>query len=285
MINFSDKIISTDSNVFPVTSRGMCYGDMLYETLRVVNSKILFLEDHYLRLMASMRIARMDIPMCFTISFFEEQLLKTIKANDLQNKTLELRFTVFRTKGDLILPKSHKIEYVVFCKKSNSMENYQLSKKKYEVDIYKDYEISTTLLSTLKQTNQLWRVLGSIYADDNELENCLLLNTRKHLLGVLDGNIFIVQGNTLITPPISEGAINGILRKNLIRILKNSKEFEIKELPITSFMINEIDELFITNVRKGIVPITKYRRKTYKTNTSIILLMLLNDFVRKRFLE
>lgn len=71
-------------------NRGFLYGDAIFETLKVVNFQVLFLEDHYLRLMASMRICRMEIPMNFTLEFFEEEILKTIKAENLPEKSFRL---------------------------------------------------------------------------------------------------------------------------------------------------------------------------------------------------
>jgi branched-chain amino acid aminotransferase len=70
MINFNGNIVSVENNSL-YTNRGFLYGDAVFETLKIVDKKILFWEDHYFRLMASMRIIRMEIPMHFTLEFFE----------------------------------------------------------------------------------------------------------------------------------------------------------------------------------------------------------------------
>ena len=59
--------------------RGFLFGDSVFETIRTLNNKVLFLEDHYFRLMASMRICRMEIPMQFTMEYFESQILNLIQ--------------------------------------------------------------------------------------------------------------------------------------------------------------------------------------------------------------
>ena len=69
MINFNGAIVSGDSNLL-THNRSFLYGDAVFETVKIVNSKILFLEDHYFRLMSSMRIVRMEIPMNYTMEFF-----------------------------------------------------------------------------------------------------------------------------------------------------------------------------------------------------------------------
>jgi branched-chain amino acid aminotransferase len=60
-------------------SRGFLFGDSIFETIKVLDNKVLFLEDHYFRLMASMRICRMEIPMNFTMEYFESQILNLIQ--------------------------------------------------------------------------------------------------------------------------------------------------------------------------------------------------------------
>ena len=72
MINFNGKI-QENNLVISNNNRGYSYGDGLFETIKAVHGKLLFFEDHYFRLMASMRIMRMQIPMDFTMEFIEEQ--------------------------------------------------------------------------------------------------------------------------------------------------------------------------------------------------------------------
>ena len=73
MINFNGTITDSETNLL-VNNRAFLYGDGVFESIKIVDQKILFLEDHYFRLMASMRIVRMEIPMNFTMEFFEEQI-------------------------------------------------------------------------------------------------------------------------------------------------------------------------------------------------------------------
>ena len=69
MINFNGSIVSQNSNIL-TQNRAFLYGDAVFETVKIVDSKVLFLEDHYFRLMSSMRILRMEIPMNFTMEYF-----------------------------------------------------------------------------------------------------------------------------------------------------------------------------------------------------------------------
>ena len=104
MINFNGKIVSSSDAFFNHNNRGFKYGDALFETVRIVNGKLLFWEDHYFRLMSSMRILRMEIPMEFTMEFLEEAFLKTIAANTYNDKAVRARLTVYRNDGGNYTP-------------------------------------------------------------------------------------------------------------------------------------------------------------------------------------
>ena len=253
-------------------NRGFLYGDAVFETMKIVNSKILFLEDHYFRLMASMRILRMEIPMDFTMEFFEEQVLTTVTNNGFAQSS-RARITVYRNDGGFYLPTTNTISFLIHASPLDN-KDYLLESRPCEVDLYKDFYISKQLLSTLKTTNKVLHVTASIYADENDLDNCILLNESKNVVEVLQGNIFMLQGNRLITPPVSEGCCNGVLRKQLLVLAKKIEGLEVIEEVISPFDLQKADELFYTNVIKGIQSITKYRKKDF-TN------VLANQLVEK----
>ncbi|MCH2194740.1 aminotransferase class IV [Kordia sp.] len=276
MINFNGNI-SNDTTILDAENRGIKYGDSLFETLRVVANKILFWEDHYFRLMESMRILRMEIPMNFTMEHLEEEILNTLKANELTNA--RVRLTIYRGNGGLYLPDSNDIEYIVTV---NSLASpfYLLSEERFEVDLYKDFYVNKGLLSTLKTNNKIVNVLGSIYAKENDLDNCLLVNEDKSVIEALNGNIFLVKGNVIKTPPITDGCLKGILRKQLVEILEKTSDYELKEESISPFEIQKADEFFVTNVIRGIVPITKYRKKQFAATVARDLIAKLNMRIR-----
>ena len=275
MINFNGDS-SAQENML-TQNRAFLYGDAVFETVKIVNSKILFLEDHYFRLMASMRILRMEIPMNFTMEYFEEQLLSVVENNGFSNSA-RARITVYRNDGGFYLPTTNDISFLIH---TSPLENqsFVFETKECEVDLYKDFYISKQLLSTLKTTNKVVQVTASIYANENGLDNCIMLNDSKNVVEVLQGNIFMLQGNTLITPPISEGCTNGVMRKQVITLAKKIEGLEVIEEIISPFDLQKADELFFTNVIKGIQSITKYRKKEFVTTTANALVQKLNELV------
>ena len=157
---------------------------------------------------------------------------------------------------------------------------YELNLETYTVDLYKDNYISPTILSTVKTNNKALNVLGSIYAKENGYDNCLLLNTNKNVIEALNSNLFIVKDNKVKTPPISDGCLKGVMRKQIIEILKAIPEYEIIESSISPFELQKADEMFLTNVITGIQPVTKYRKKNYSRKIAKELIGKLNLKIR-----
>ncbi|SDS14420.1 branched-chain amino acid aminotransferase [Formosa sp. Hel1_31_208] len=279
MINFNGDLIQ-DSSFISSENRGYKYGDAVFETIKVVHGKLLFWEDHYFRLMASMRIMRMDIPMSFTMEFLEEEILKTLEANSLLKSTARVRFNIDRGDGGKYLPVGETVNYNVRVETFNE-DFYSISKdKSYAVDLYKDFFVSPGLLSTLKTNNKAINVLGSIYANENGWENCLLLNTNKNVVEALNGNLFLVKGEMVKTPPLEDGCLKGVMRKQIMDVILNSGDYILEEASISPFELQKADELFITNVMVGIQPVLKYRKKEFSTKISEDLLKRLNTKLR-----
>ena len=274
MINFNGILQDSDTNLLD-QNRGFLYGDGVFETLKIVDGKILFFEDHYFRLMAAMRIVRMEIPMNFTLEYLEEQVLSLVKKNKIE-QSARARITVYRNNGGFYLPTNNTVSFLI---QTSAIESpvYIISEKEYEVDLYKDFYIPKQLLSTLKTTNKMIHVTGSIYAKENDLDNCILLNDSKNVVEALQGNLFMRMGNTLITPPISEGCLNGIMRKQILSLAKKETNLEVVEQVISPFDLQKADELFVTNVIRGIQPITKYRKKEFEQDTAKVLNTILKQ--------
>ncbi len=275
MINLDGEITPYE-NCLSADNRAFLFGDGVFETLKIVNGKILFFEDHYFRLMSSMRIIRMEIPMSFTMEYLEQQILVTARANSCE-ASARIRLTVFRRPGGRYLPATNDVSYLITSEPI--LSGYSASAVNYEVDLFKDFYVTRQLLSTLKTTSRLQNITASIYAAENGLQNCLLLNDTKNVSEAITGNIFMRTGNSVVTPPPSEGCINGVMRKQVISLIKNKGGFEISEVPISPFDLQKADEMFLTNVIAGVQSVTKYRKKNYGNDLAMELQSELNNMI------
>ncbi len=279
MVNINGKFYSSEDAKLSIDNRGFNYGDALFETIKVLNNKVLFWEDHYFRLMASMRILRMEIPMSFTMEFLEDQILQTVKLGNYSNTAARVKLTVYRNSGGYYLPETNEISFLVRTKKIDT-DHYLLPEGNYLVDLYKDHYVLSGLLSTLKTTSRILNIIGSIYAKENGFQNCLLLNEKKHIVEALNGNLFLVTNKIIRTPSLDSGCIKGVMRKQIIEIINLLPDYELVEDDISPFELQKADEIFITNVISGIIPISKYRKKIYSNYAAKNIIGKLNAKIR-----
>lgn len=259
MINFNGTLESPENFTLTIDNRAFKYGDGIFETVKVLNGSIVFWEDHYFRLMSSMRMLRMKIPMSFTLEFLEAEILKTIKPQEAST-SFRVRLSVYRQDGGLYTPTTNNIDYLIEVSPLKIQE-----KGSYTIDLFKDFYNYSGLLSTVKTNNRMLNTLASIFASENDLDNAILLNEKKGVVEATNGNIFIVKRNTIKTPALTEGCIKGITRGKVIEIITKNTDFEVEETSISPFEIQKADEVFITNAIAGVQIVTNYRKKVFAT--------------------
>ena len=274
MINFNGKILDESDQLS--NNRGFLYGDAVFETLKIVNNKILFWEDHYFRLMSSMRIIRLDIPETYTPEFLKENIIKIHQKKSLTGNS-RVRITVFRYSSGKYRPESNTSSFIISSEEVIE-SNYILNNGDYKVDLFKDFYLDNQLISSIKSNNKIINVVASIFSNENGLKNCILLNKDKMVVEFINSNIFTVNQGKIYTPKLSSGCLNGVMRKNLINILRLNS-FEVFEEDISTFDLTKSDEIFGTNIIQGLFSVTNYRNKYYSNSISLKILNLLNNHI------
>ena len=258
MLNFNGILVPKSELNINYQNRAFKYGDAVFDTLKY-DKQICFIEEHYFRLMSSLRMLRMKIPMSFTMQFYNDEIIKTMVKNNLSG-SVRIRVSVFRKEGGLYTPTTNEISFII----ETETLNY-VSKENYEIELYKDFPVLSGLLSTIKTNNRIVNVLSGIFANENSYDNCILLNEKKNMVEASNANIFLIFGNEIITPPLKDGCINGIVRMKILDFLKNSQKFITVERTISPFELLKADEIFLTNSIIEIQSVTKYRKKNYST--------------------
>jgi branched-chain amino acid aminotransferase len=279
MINFDGKLLQEDTNYFNANNRAFSHGDALVETVRVLPGKIVFWEDHYMRLMASMRILRMEIPMGFTMEYLQNEITRTIVANNMQEGTASAQFTIFRKTGVDSSTEANAVSFIIQTKQLQ-VPFYRINTTPYVVDLFKEHYMNSDMLSTISTTNKMLQTVGSIYAGENGFQDSLMLNSAKNVVQTLYGNLFLVKGELIKTPPLKDGCENGVLRKKIIEIIGKLNTYQFEEASISPFELQKADELFITNTIIGIQPITTYRKAAFKSDVANDLIGKLNALAR-----
>jgi branched-chain amino acid aminotransferase len=96
MVNINGTLYQDFEANIPTNNRGLAYGDSVFETIKFNNNKPVFWEAHYFRLMASMRILRMEIPMHFTPEFLENEIVNLVQSFPNNAISYRVKITVYR---------------------------------------------------------------------------------------------------------------------------------------------------------------------------------------------
>lgn len=251
-------------------NRSFLYGDGLFETMRLQNGRIIFLQEHFERLSHGMQTLQMQQPEGFSPQWLETQILKAI--NDQETRTQKgnlpkmgvemekdanspnrrVRITFYREAGGLYTPLDNNVRWDVIFSPLLS-QKYVLNEIGYLVGKYKDVRLSADILSPLKTTSALPYVMAGLYRKTKhpEWDDCLLLNQAGRVAEAMAANIFLRIGDSVYTPSLEEGCVSGVLRRVLIDWLWQH-HIPLEECALTATHFHEADEIWLTNVIQGI---------------------------------
>ena len=269
MVNINGQIYANDDAFISIFNTSLVSGDLIFENIIVTRNKVLFYEDHYFNLLSSMRILKIKIPMSFTPEFLEKQLLSLYAKSGFVDDNILMRILVCNNVASKVNPTTVKY-YIYDVRQINySTCNFE----KYTLDVFKDYFKNTGLLSNLTTNNQLIKRIGLRYCEENDFNDCVILNNSKTISETLKGNIFMVMNDKIITPPLKDGSNNNVIRTKIIELINNDLEgFDVIEKSLSVFDIQKSDELFISNINFGIQPVRKFRKKVFTDEiTSLIM--------------
>lgn len=247
-------ILSDGEHCISISNRAFQYGDALFETIKWRNGKALFIDDHMGRLMQSMNLLQMELPDFFSTSFFTTQIEQLTQLNNC-SESARIRLQVFREGDGFYHPKSNKVSFVI---SATPLENiyYNLNEKPLNIGVYIDNKKVKSKLSSIKSSNALLYILAALYADKNKFDDCLLLNENGNVTEAISSSVFILNGDQLITPPLKDGGVDGIMRKQLIKYATAFK-YSFSEKSLTVAEVLNAEEIILTNTIQGIRTVKK----------------------------
>lgn len=274
VVNFNGDILDPSDVSIPIENRAFKYGDAVFETVKFSNGNFNFWEDHYFRLMTGMRIIRMDIPMTFSPEYLEDQMRETIAANHTEYNANRVRLTVFRNDGGHYAPQTNAVSFIITTEKIPH-QDYVLNQQGLVLDLYKDNYKPTGLLAGIKSANALLYVMAAVHKQENGFDECLLINSNKEVAEAISANVFLVKDDYVQTPPVETGCLKGVMRKNIIKILKENG-YQVKEESFSPFELQRANEVFLTNAVHGVQWVERYRKKQFAKNQTTTIIELLN---------
>ena len=241
---YNGKTYKEESPILSVNSRGLKYGDGLFETIKSIKGELQFIDEHLARLWKGLQVLQFNIPKHFTPEYLQDEIFALIKKNR-HEKMARIRLTVFRGDGGLYDEINHKPHYLV--------QSWPLLDDAGEwnsnglvLGIYTDVKKSCDLLSNLKHNNFLPYSMAALHAKKQKWNDAVLQNTEGGVCDTTIANLFLIKDGVIYTPALAQGCIAGIIRKFLINRL-TAANYKIIEGRLTGDDLDAADEVFLTN--------------------------------------
>lgn len=271
-INFNGEILPADSILLTIANRAFRYGDGLFESMRVMKGKLKFPELHAERLQKGMKALKIDGYSQADSWFLKEKVEELARRNKIKHG--RLRLTVFRDAEGLYAPTQNKMAYCLEIQPIDE-PRYFLNERGLIMDVYTELPKPLNWLSNIKTCNSLIYVMAGIYKQQNKLDDVFLINQNRFLCEANSSNIFVWYQNHLYTPALSEGCVEGVMRRVVIQLALDNN-IPVTEAQINPEILNQADEVFLTNATKGIQWVMGYGVKRYFNRISKALMEELN---------
>lgn len=254
----------------PFDNRAFRYGDGLFETMHANGQKVQFLNDHYQRLRQGAEILNLELPRDFSLNYLEQHLSALLNRCKLY-QGVKIRVFVIRKNGGLYLPENNSSDIIIEAEYL-SKGTYFLNEKGWVVGIFSDFVKPESPLFNFKSLNALPYVLCGIFAKKNSFDDALLINKNKQIVEASSSNIFCIKDKIIYTPALVSGCVAGVMRKNLIQILRKEGFEVVEKEALASDELLSMDEVFLTNAIAGIRWVSGIdNRRFYKKYTPKIL--------------
>jgi len=240
-------------------NRAFLLGDAVKVSFFVRNSKLIMDEECYFFLMASMRKMRMNIPLTYTLEFFQTLFNEKV----IQEKSMEngiINFLVFRNSDGVTLAKSSVSYYFEINEMDDVLSVHQ---RPLELDLIKEINVNNNLLSNIR-VHCPENIYAEIYAQENDLDEVILLNPNKRIARSITGNLLFLEGNVIKAVKQSEGAYISPLMENFVTFLHKNNLADIQEHEIIAFESQKAEEILMISDERGVFSVKKIRNKTFE---------------------
>ena len=273
-VYISGKWVEEEDAVISVFDHGLLYGDGVFEGIRIYNSRVFLLEEHIDRLYDSAKAIALEIPM--SKSEMVEAVAETCRANQLAEGYI--RLVVTRGKGSLGLNPylCADPEVIIIAAKIQlyPRELYENGLKIVTVGTIRNHP--EAINPRIKSLNYLNNVLAKIEAINAGCMECLMLNHKGEVAEASGDNVFAVRNGTIITPPSSCGALEGLTRNKVIELAAEAG-FVVQERVMARYDLYVADEVFLTGTAAEIISVVEIDNRKIGSGTPGVITGKLAD--------
>lgn len=257
------QLVDWDQAKIHVLTHALHYGTAVFEGMRcfeTVDGPAIFrMQDHVKRLLDSAKIYMMD--MLYGFDDICEAIILTVKSNSVPD--CYVRPIAYYSYGKMgVTPLPNRVDLAIAVwkwdeyLKSDSNEGIRCM-----VSSWRRIDARTMPLQAKASANYANSALARIEALKSGYDEAILLNIDGKVAESSAENLFIVNDGSLITPPTTAGALQGVTRDSVLEIAKQN-DIKCQVADITRDELYTAEEVFLTGTAAGIKPIIEIDKRT-----------------------
>jgi branched-chain amino acid aminotransferase len=243
--NVNGKLLQAEEASIHPDNSSFRYGVGLFETILVQHGSIRHMQYHMERLADGMRRLHFAIPKRFDSTFLLKEVHRTVEKNQLL-PLCRVRLQVFAGSGGIFGPDDQAPQYVIECYRLEP-EAITFNVNGLVAGVYTEAIKCADNFSDLKSSNALVYAMAGRHAKTNKWNDAFITNQHGRITESVIANVFVIKKGQIVTPPLSEGCVAGVMRRHLLHTVPG-----IIEQPITISDLEAADEVFLTNAIRGI---------------------------------
>ena len=261
LIWFDGKFVKHNNAKIPVTTHAIHYGTSIFEGIRAYwngeKLNIFRLDEHITRFRNSGKFY--DITLNFSNKEIKDAIINLCKKNKIKTSCYIRPFYFVGQYGiNLHVTKKAPTHTVIFCFPFGDL--FDKNGITACISKWRKFNDSSTPTQAKMGGNYLNSILATQDAKKRKFDEAILLDKDGNVSEAPGENIFIVKNKTLITPPLSSSALDGITRKSILEYSK-SMGIKSKVKKISKDELKKADEVFLTGTAAEITPVIKIESK------------------------
>lgn len=270
---YNNTFVEDSLPLLNADNRSFRYADGLFESMAAFDGIVPLLPYHYERMQRSCEILMMHIPSYVNFDWFKAIVSDLLVCNRMTNARIRVQAT--RADGGLYMPVTNAVDMLITC--TQIPENiFQWSSINAT---FSPYRVDTGVLSNLKTTSKIQYVMSALHADKVGAKESFLFNTKGTLAEAIQSNVFLIKGDIIMTPALTNGGVNGVMRRYVIGQLE--RVHKVVQSDVLMSDIDEADEIFLTNAVRGIQSVAVVGSVVYSDIRTREIFNTINQSIRQ----
>lgn len=246
---FNGRWTTTDERVLGVEDRGFQFGDAVYEVFKFLRKRPILVMDHFRRLERGLR--EIDIRNPWNESGFTRTVDELLERTGFEEGIVYVQVSRGESERAHFYPDKMSPTAIMYSRRFKFPD---ATKKERGIRLITTPDLRWKQCQ-VKSVNLLPNALAKKRAQRADADEALLVGDGEVREGA-SSSFFVVRGGRLITHPLDEHILPGVVRDRVIGLAIRAK-IRVDERPLRETELFQLDEAFITSTTLGVMPVAE----------------------------